>query len=484
MNNKAPFHPCVFDKEDPDLLWVGNDGNNDGIGTSDQPYPSLKRALDKVRPGQTIVLKSGNYRVQETIDASGTEEKPVTICGESDEVIIEGVSWRLYDVSDFILSNLTFRNVAHNALSVFGQCERNRFEYLHFVNCGGVNTASCAMYFGGAHSYCNIIEFCLFERERVNSQNSVEADNAGVGLMISEGNYQEQERNTNYIVRNNRFKNYDYGIIVGTHDRNTGQYSHLIENNTVESCSLDGISVKCGDTELQGNVITGCMRRGISLSGGNDSILENNRIAECSTGALIAGEYQTVRNNCFVRCRQFGVYNAGNSEITNVPARATMIYSNTSIDCGSSTDSGAVGSAHLGVDAGTSCIVADNLFHGRQGAAIIGNPTKAAPEEFFAKHNALSGGCRGAQGCIDRYIEFSDFDKDNFENSSPFGAHGWVAHSPTAVADHAEMVYTSRDYKEHMPAAKSPKLADSVIEDVNKETLYSRSMLPRRNCDT
>ena len=51
----------MFDKFDLSILWVSSSAVTDGDGRFDSPFSSMDRALSIVKPGGSIVLKSGTY---------------------------------------------------------------------------------------------------------------------------------------------------------------------------------------------------------------------------------------------------------------------------------------------------------------------------------------------------------------------------------------------------------------------------------------
>jgi threonine dehydrogenase-like Zn-dependent dehydrogenase len=103
----------------------------------ENPFGSINEALQVTKPGNTIVLKNGIYRENQTIEISGTPQKPIRIVSDDNAtVIIEESCWFFYDTSDLIITDLIFKNSPFGAISVIGICKRNRFDSLQFINCG------------------------------------------------------------------------------------------------------------------------------------------------------------------------------------------------------------------------------------------------------------------------------------------------------------------------------------------------------------
>lgn len=67
--------------------------SDEGLGTEEKPFRSIGRAVKELKPGDVVLIKKGVYRESVTIEADGTEEKPITIQafpGHEGRVIIKG----------------------------------------------------------------------------------------------------------------------------------------------------------------------------------------------------------------------------------------------------------------------------------------------------------------------------------------------------------------------------------------------------------
>ena len=74
----------MFDTNDPSIIWVSASlSGGRGDGTAEDPFGAIERALGVVRPGQTIVLKSGLYTDSVNVEISGTLHQPIRIMADS-----------------------------------------------------------------------------------------------------------------------------------------------------------------------------------------------------------------------------------------------------------------------------------------------------------------------------------------------------------------------------------------------------------------
>ncbi|MCL2690061.1 MAG: right-handed parallel beta-helix repeat-containing protein [Chitinispirillia bacterium] len=414
------------DTEDPRNIWVCADSDGSDMGTYENPFSSISAALKKAAPGQNVILMPGIYDGDETIEISGTIKEPVHITASgTGEVIIERGCWYFYDTSDLVVSGLTFKNAPNGAIYVVGNCLRNRFHNINFIDCGSTDKASCTFYFGGSGARFNLVESCNFIRSNLNSADELSAKNVVVGLMVSDGD--SDNPLTNHIIRRNNFCNYDKAVIFGAGTLPEFESGHIAEYNKIENCSFAGIAVTCGDVQIRGNLIAGCASAGIALARGGYSIVENNRVSASSLGITVNGAGHTVINNCFVRCQFAAVTACGVLGISE-PAENLFIQNNTVINCG-----GADNGSGIIVELGASCIVQKNLFYGTAGICGCqgGKADSTDNPQVIMSDNLASHNSRQIDGVSIGDIAFSKFSDDNFQNESGYGAAGWVLSADT-----------------------------------------------------
>ncbi|MBN1127450.1 MAG: right-handed parallel beta-helix repeat-containing protein [Chitinispirillaceae bacterium] len=404
----------MFDQSDPSILWVEPTAAFNGDGTGDRPFQTIDRALSAVRPGNTIVLKPGVYSHTVTVEVSGTTHQPVRIVAENGAEV-RAANWFFYDVNNVIVSGLAFRDVPNGAISVIGACRHNRFEELTFIDCGAGEMSSCTMFFGGSGGACNVVENCRFER-------SGDAPSRGgpfIALMVAEGDADSGAAIMNHLFRKNYFVNYTSGIVLGTGDAPRGQYGHIVEYNTFERCSGDTLLIKCGDTQVRGNLVRECAGTAIAVRAGANSVVERNRVVNGVHGISMAGPGHTVANNCLVRCRGQGMYAAGGGN--NGAAQNLFIENNTFVECGSGSGVDAVRHPAIRCDQETSGIIRKNLFVGK-GRAIS---SAAGDMPFVISDNGAGEGIETIEGVAPAAAGFRDRAADDYSNDSGYGASGW-----------------------------------------------------------
>jgi hypothetical protein len=455
----------MYDHDESTTFWVSPEGSDKGPGTFDEPYASIAHALERVRPGHTIVLKEGEYRGDVTVQVSGIMRRPIRILAhEGARVEVRQSSWFFYDVSDLIVSGITFRGAPNVAVSVIGRCERNSFRDLRFISGEATGKVPCTMYFGGSGARHNVVERCRFE-----VPSDSELEKGRIGIMIAEGDDQHGAMpNTKHLFRRNVFVNYGCGIMVGSRHVPGSTYGHLVEDNVVEGRGGDGIRVRCGDTIVRGNRLSGCGGVGIAVIAGYGSTIEDNRIVECGTGIRVAGMGHSVRNNLLLRCRREALHAAASEEDRR--STNTVVESNTCVDCGTG------GVAGVRLDSSAGCIMRKNLFYGagrpyrRESERGDGRQRRGA-ETLFVDDNLTGGGCAAAAGCTGITFAFVDPARDNFANESGYGAGGWAVHGAgrESVTDTRGSLHAGNDEEDE-------SAVDRLLTEVDRDELVDRSL--------
>jgi hypothetical protein len=448
----------MFDQESPDIIWVSSEYSEEEYGTWEQPYSSIEDALEHLNPGKTIVLKSGIYKGDLTIQVSGTARNPIRIAADDDaQVVITGGCWFLYDTSDLIVSRLTFKDAPHGALSVIGKCNRNRFEMLNFINCGISSKASCTMYFGGSGGSNNIVENCNFE---ASDQAIANSKGESIALMISEGDLDDGDPIKSHIIRKNSFQKYGYGVLVGSSNTTTNEYGHVLEYNHIDTCLRAGILVKCGDTQVRGNLVQNCKSNSISVMAGYGNVIDSNRIVDCESGIRVNGSGHTVVNNCVVRTKTAAITACGHGPDETIAASNLFIESNTFVWCGVNNTDKKSSSPGVLVETGTSCIIRKNLIYGMGNPLILDDKISGAvsPAQIIYDENAVSDDTFLRSGFTKTSVEFSD-ECMTFDNTTGYGAQGWVL-TPQVFDPAIDETDEESDYIE-----------GSILEDDNGEII-------------
>jgi len=459
----------MYQHDDPNILWVSAAFEGRGNGTFDSPHNDITRAVESARPGNTVVLKAGRYAAGVSIQNSGTITRPIRIVAEEEngsEVCCLS-SWFLYDVSDVIISGITFRDVTHQAISSIGACKRNSFSNLRFFNCGLSTEASCTLFFGGSGAECNVVQSCVFEVDPERCTDLKEG--LPIAVMITEGDTDEfVEPNKDHIFRRNSFAHYGSAVVAGTRDNHSGIYSHIIENNTIQNCSGDGIRIKCGDTIVRGNVLQKCEKSGVAVTGGSFDVLYDNRIEECGVGIYIEGFECTIRNNCIVRSGTRAIVVAAKSKADAFHRTNTLVEMNTFIDSGIKT--GAPDPGDILLDTDSHCVIRGNVFDG-QGAPYISHAVAGGRSgKILAEDNKVGGSTKTADGCT--RMEFSFFGRQagNFGNNAGYGASGWMAEGSVIPSQertddtaYSPGDYHNADYFEKHGGAKQSSFGDLFV---------------------
>ncbi len=428
-----------IERDDPNIIVINPDAAPGGCGTFEEPFSTIEEGLRRVAPGQTILLCGGDYAGDLNIEVSGTARRPIRIIAEPGaKVIVRGGCWFFYDTEDLIVSGLTFIDAPYGAISVIGECSRNIFDSLRFINCGLHKGASCTLYIGGSGGACNIIENCVFEHAPVSAGRQPVADEASVGLMVAQGDISAGRPIVKTLLRRNRFVNYSYGIIIGGDESKSVRCGHIVEYNTISNCTNEGILIKSGDTMVRGNIIEKSDCNALLLLSELDCTVERNRIVDCRCGIVAAGSGHTISDNCLIRCSGGAIRVGRQPQTQGRAATNCFIERNTFINCGSAlSKDDSVSVAGVMIDHGASGILEKNLIFGKgKPYAVVQESVCSSGEtdlsgnsgitRFVIRDNAASGGCETMDGIRLMPVEFADIAADDYSNDCGVGASGWV----------------------------------------------------------
>ena len=118
----------MFNITDSVNIWVSPKAPEGGSGSVELPFSSIDQAIEKAVAGSRVVLMPGVYEDKVSLrEVQGTEMEPITIMAlpDRDEPVVCESEWFLYDVSDLIISGITFSKIDNSALSIMGTSERN-----------------------------------------------------------------------------------------------------------------------------------------------------------------------------------------------------------------------------------------------------------------------------------------------------------------------------------------------------------------------
>jgi hypothetical protein len=191
--------------------------------------------------------------------------------------------------------------------------------------------------------------------------------------------------------------------------------------------------VKCGDTQVRGNVVSRCRSNSISVVTGEGSVVEDNRILDCGTGIRVGGKGHTVSNNCIVRCSEEAIRVMDRNGHAGPKTQNIIIDKNTCVAWSQSRPHGHF--PGISIAPASLAVVQQNLFLG---------PGKPYEVVAAAESVPCTGGTKGMRGhCIlDNYsaahscepgsgiscgkVIFAGIAIDNYENDTGYGARGWM----------------------------------------------------------
>ena len=191
LNNNTPDVANVDISKLEDKLYVSPNASSSGDGSESNPY-KFEVAVNKVKPGTTLLLKEGTYKYDNRVQVGGNAEYEENINkyhGDSAHY----VTIRPLDLSKRVIFDFSGQEFADNnrGIQVYGN-------FWHFYGIEVCNAGDNGLYIGGSH---NIVENCIFY------------NNADTGLQLgrttSSQGALDQWPSYNLIKNCTSFGNYD-----------------------------------------------------------------------------------------------------------------------------------------------------------------------------------------------------------------------------------------------------------------------------------
>ena len=151
----VPFDLTVVPTEG-NYYFVAVNGNDSNPGTIENPWRTIQKAADSVRPGDTVFIREGIYRERVLLNQSGTEDNYITLTNYPDEVPVidgEGISWGFDWDCLFNLNSQDYIKIS--GLRVINSCwagigstpDMNGCQNVIIQGCSTYNTASSGIAF-------------------------------------------------------------------------------------------------------------------------------------------------------------------------------------------------------------------------------------------------------------------------------------------------------------------------------------------------
>lgn len=267
-------------------------GAAEGDGSAAAPYGSIAAALPRALPGDTLVLRAGQYPPGViNLNRSGAPGALLTIRSETPQAAkLGGVEFALSNCSYVRLEGFDFTGMGPARPIQCGllvtHCE---FVNNHFVRAEGGGGAISISGPGATH---NLIE-----------GNRIALTKGGVGIQIN-----CQRHNWHQTIRGNDIAGCYYGVQTGGGSYPTAPPGYnLIEGNVFHDNTLDGIHTKSTDDVIRGNHFFRNGAHGITTREGARNVIVGNWIHHNGYGIRLHSPSHFVINNVIYQNRGYGL---------------------------------------------------------------------------------------------------------------------------------------------------------------------------------
>ena len=284
------------------VLHVSAEAPDFGDGSEGRPYNRLQDAVNKVQPGDMILVAPGEYEPV-VVRTSGTAEDPIIIAARRDgaaRAVIDGTGLSFNKVRGLIavrgashvtVSGFRLQNAPRDGIFVEGTVEGERG--IRILDNDIENTGNSAIFVAGIvmRFVTQVDEYRLFD-------------------VLVQGNR---------VTRTNEPRGVNEAITLGA-----GVDGFVIRNNHIFDTRQYGIDAKAGaiNGSITDNVIHGIARHGIYLDAGSrrlaNIVVERNAVFGANNGIVLAREANRdpehpnlhnirVRDNLVFDVNQFGI---------------------------------------------------------------------------------------------------------------------------------------------------------------------------------
>ena len=267
-----------------ELYYLDVNGDDSNNGSKFKPWKSLRSAVSKVKPGDTILINPGRYieKKQISIRISGKKDMPIVIRGNGKGAFIDssecpkGNGFEIHFVNHIIIENLTIC-----ASKVKGS------RGIRFTHSNGSTIRNNTVYGAGhANFFCSLSNNISFEGN--------EAYNGRIGIYVADS--------SDYVIVKNNVLHGNSSI--GLHmngDRHSGRDGTLsyalVENNIIyendTGINCDGVT----ESIFRNNLIYGNRKRGIAFFKGDGAVPSNDNSVIHNTIFMPEGAYYAIGLN-------------------------------------------------------------------------------------------------------------------------------------------------------------------------------------------
>lgn len=403
-----------------ETIVVSPQGDDAGSGSADAPYGSLAQALNRIKPGGTILLRGGTYPASKvSVTVSGTAEAPITIRAWPNEMpLLDGKAadfrrgWQFEGV-------FSLHKASHVVVEGLSVCNGSYGITLH--ECAHVTVRNCRIFNIRARAISASGDHLCFEENRIwnavleNEDSAISRVRAGGWAGAVQTWQRDDHRPTTNVIfrRNDVRESWGEGIDALFCD------GVLIEGNTVRDCY--GALIYCDtsrNVRIEGNHLCFANERFCKITPRGDQwpaigILISMEPFDFPTPPITAENYLIANNLVIGGWVGIGYFHYANKNTRTSYRNVTVCYNVIKDTKGTALEFATVPAPN---NIPTGCAAHNNIiFRGKTGGALsLGNaaawtlshncwpngvpPAAAEPNSFAADPQFLSAAGGGPEG--------------------------------------------------------------------------------------
>ncbi|RDU23956.1 right-handed parallel beta-helix repeat-containing protein [Anaerosacchariphilus polymeriproducens] len=276
------------------VVYVSKNGSDSNKGTKRKPYKSFKRAISKLRPGDTLVIRKGTYKEPLNLLLNGKKNAYITIRNyPGEKVILDGTG----KGNGTIMVNLNNSSYL-------------RIHGLEIRNIKGLDVAGIRLENGSHHIF-------LTKNRIHNVKVSADKKDACANGIILWGENEKKAIHNIFIFANTIYNcktgwaecisitgNNKYVNVIKNTIKNTGNIGIDFSGN-YGYCSKASVDFPRYCVASDNNVVN-CVSKyatsyGLYVDGGQNIVLENNTVRACGGGIEVGAEQVASKKKYAVR---------------------------------------------------------------------------------------------------------------------------------------------------------------------------------------
>lgn len=293
------YAPNIFSRNDSgfsteivgNTYYVSKNGDDSGNGSESNPFKTINRGIEELKPGDGLIIEKGVYEEKITLSKKGSRSKPFVLKAKG-EVIIDGqgkggtLLTIQADASYYSIEGFAFKNLY--AFEAKGMCFKAGSNHIQVLECSFENIQTPHP----SHKY-NTANAVYFEGSGKTKETAIDnvlikggsAKNCGAGwseVYSIDGNCTNIVLDGITITFTDIKGNIAICVCGNDPDSNRNPEVNRPQNVTIKNCIISGCKSPYGDDAY-----------GVYIDGAYDVTVYGNKVSSSEGGIEVGSEHES-----------------------------------------------------------------------------------------------------------------------------------------------------------------------------------------------